>query len=100
MPNKNTFSIKPIKKLIEEQLIDGIWINPYANSNTIATITNDLNPIYNTNYHLDALDFLRLFDNNSIDRVLFAPPYSPRQISECYNNIGLKCTSQDTRTSF
>lgn len=78
MPNKNTFSIKPIKKLIEEQLIDGIWINPYANSNTIATITNDLNPIYNTNYHLDALDFLRLFDNNSIDRVLFDPPYSPR----------------------
>ena len=80
MPNKNTFSIKPIKKLIEEQLIDGIWINSYANSNTIATITNDLNPIYNTNYHLDALDFLHLFDNNSIDGVLFDPPYSPRQI--------------------
>ena len=100
MPNKNTFSIKPIKELIEEQLTDGIWIDPYANSNTIATITNDLNPIYNINYHLDALDFLRLFDNNSIDGVLFDPPYSPRQISECYNNVGLKYTNRDTMASF
>lgn len=75
MPNKNTFSIKPIKELIEEQLTDGIWIDPYASSNTIATITNDSNPIYNTNYHLDALDFLRLFDNNPIDGVLFDPLY-------------------------
>ena len=28
MPNKNTFSIKPIKKLIEEEKTQGLWIDP------------------------------------------------------------------------
>ena len=40
MPNKNTFSIKPIKKLIEEEKTQGFWIDPYANTNKIADITN------------------------------------------------------------
>lgn len=31
MPNKNTFSIKPIKKLIEEEKAQGLWIDPYTN---------------------------------------------------------------------
>ena len=30
MPNKNTFSIKPIKDLIERYL-NGKWIDPFAN---------------------------------------------------------------------
>ena len=45
MPNKNTFEIKPIHDLIEEELTDGLWIDPFANRNKIANITNDLNTI-------------------------------------------------------
>ena len=44
MPNKNTFDIKPICNLIKEELTDGLWIDPFANRNKFATITNDLNP--------------------------------------------------------
>jgi len=59
---------------------------------SIATITNDLNPEMPTMYHMDALDFLRIFDNESVDGVLFDPPYSQRQVQECYAGIqgGLK----------
>lgn len=78
MPNKNTFSIKPIKKLIEEEKTQGLWIDPYANTNKIADITNDLNTEYDTDYHLDALDFLKMFDDYSVDGILWDPPYSPR----------------------
>ena len=45
MPNKNTFDIKPIKNLIQEELDkDELWIDPFANKNKFAKITNDLNP--------------------------------------------------------
>jgi len=100
MPNKNTFSIKPIKELILDELTDGIWIDPFANSNKLATITNDLNAEYDTDYHMDALDFLKLFPDNSIDGILYDPPYSPRQVSECYNNVGLSVTWDTTKSSF
>jgi DNA modification methylase len=100
MPNKNTFDIKPIRDLILEELNDGIWIDPFANKNKIATITNDLNPEFDTNYHLDALDFLKLFDDNSVDGVLYDPPYSPRQVSESYNNFGINVTWDTTKASF
>ena len=36
---------------------------------------------------MDALKFLQTFDDNSVDGVLFDPPYSPRQVQECYEGI-------------
>lgn len=100
MPNKNTFDIKPINALITEELTDGLWIDPFANKNKTATITNDLNPEFDTNYHLDALDFLKLFDDNSVDGVLYDPPFAPRQVSECYKGFGMAVTQETTRSSF
>ena len=88
MPNKNTFDIKPIRELIDKYIKDKeLIIDPFANKNKIATITNDLDPQYNTDYNLDALDFLKLFYDISVDMVLYDPPYSPRQISECYKQL-------------
>ena len=100
MPNSNTFDIKSIKELIESELTEGVWIDPFANKNRLAKITNDLNPVYDTNYHLDALDFLKMFEDNSIDGVLYDPPYSPRQIKECYDNVGLKTSQKATSAAF
>ena len=100
MPNKNTFEIKPIKALIEEELTDGLWIDPFANRNKLATITNDLNTEYDTDYHMDALDFMKMFEDNSVEGVLYDPPYSPRQVSECYNNVGYNVTWDTTKASF
>ena len=100
MPDSNTFSIPPIRALIDEEITEGLWIDPYANTNKIATITNDLNPEYDTDYHLDALEFLKMFGDSSVDGVLFDPPYSPRQVSECYNNFGFEVTEKSTSNLF
>lgn len=100
MPSKNTFDIKPIHNLIKEELTDGLWIDPFANNNKIASITNDLNPEFDTDYHLDALEFIKSFDDSSVDGVLYDPPYSPRQVSECYKNYGYNVTNEITRSSF
>ncbi len=100
MPNKNTFDIKPIKELINNYIIDGVIIDPFANKNRIATVTNDLDEQYDTDYHMDATDFLKMFDNNSVDMVLYDPPYSPRQVSECYKNLGKTVNMQTTQASY
>lgn len=100
MPNSNTFDILPIRKLIEDELTAGVWIDPFANKNKLASITNDLNPDYDTDYHLDALQFMKMFEAESIDGVLYDPPYSPRQVAECYHGIGMEVTSKTTRASF
>ena len=101
MPNKNTFEIKPIKELIESEVdISKMWIDPFANRNKYASITNDLNSNYDTDYHLDALDFLKMFADDSVDGVLYDPPYSPRQVSECYNDVGYNVTWDTTKASF
>jgi hypothetical protein len=101
MPNSNTFDIPPIKDFIYSYLPKtGCIIDPFANKNRVANITNDLNPEYDTDYHMDALDFLKLFEEDSVDCVLYDPPYSPRQVSECYKNFGMNVTSETTRCSF
>ena len=101
MPNKNTFDIPPIRALIAEELgEDTFWIDPFANCNHVADVTNDLNPTFDTDYHMDALDFLKMFGSKSVDGVLYDPPYSPRQVSECYKNFGIEVTQETTRASF
>ena len=101
MPNKETFSIKPIASFIEEEL-EGceMVIDPFARNATIAHVTNDLNPECDTDFHLDALDFLKTFGDDSVDGVLYDPPYSPRQLKECYDNVGLSLTFEQTNAGY
>lgn len=99
MPNSNTFSVKPIKELIKRYL-NGIVIDPFANQNKLATITNDLDPQYDTDYHMDATEFLKMLDDNSADVVLWDPPYSPRQIMECYKKLNMTVNMQTTQASY
>ena len=101
MPNKNTFEILPIKTLLEEEVDPNkYWIDHFANRNKIANVTNDLNQKYDTDYHLDALVFLKMFEDSSVDGVLYDPPYSPRQVRECYNGVGYPVTWNITKASF
>lgn len=99
MPSANTFSIKPIYEIINKYK-SGVAIDPFANNSKLATITNDLDIRYDTNYHMDALDFLKVFDDNSIDTVLYDPPYSPRQVSECYKKLGRSVNMETTQSSY
>lgn len=101
MPNRNTFEIAPIKALIKEEVdLQDFWIDPFANRNKVATVTNDLSPEYDTDFHLDALEFLKMFEDGSVDGVLYDPPFSPRQVSECYNDVGYNVTWDTTKASF
>lgn len=89
MPNSKTFSIPPIRDLIAEELTDGLWIDPFSGGSRVAGVTNDLNPDVDADFHMDALDFLRSFGNASVDGVLYDPPYSVRQVAECYKGVGM-----------
>lgn len=101
MPNSRTFSIKPIKDLLDRYIIPGqVVIDPFANDAKYGTITNDLNPRFNITYHMDALDFLKQIEDNSADVVLYDPPYSLRQVKECYEGVGITVTSEHTKASW
>lgn len=101
MPNSKTFKIKPIKEFVEKY-IDGasVIIDPFANDCKYGTITNDLNPEYDTDYHMDALDFLKEIKTESADVVLYDPPYSLRQVVECYKGFGKTVTQETTQSSW
>lgn len=90
MPNGKTFTIKPIKEIIEREVAcaKGVIIDPFANSCKYGTLRNDLNPEFDTQYHLDALDFLKQIEDESADLVLYDPPYSISQAAELYKAYG------------
>lgn len=79
MPNLYTFTIHPIKKLIEEEKTQGMWIDPFSGKNSPAMVTNDICIDLPATHHLDALAFLRLFPSASVDGVFYDPPYSITQ---------------------
>lgn len=106
MPNKNTFQIKAIKELILKYYKSNFTvIDPFANEATIKKyinnyISNDLDSQYDTDYNVEAQEFMNMFDDSSIDMVLFDPPYSGRQVSECYKKLNKTVTMQDTNSSY
>ena len=94
-----TFTIPPIRKLVDEYCNGGDWADPFAGYNSPANMTNDLDPDSPAKYHLEARDFARLLDCE-LDGVLFDPPYSYRQISEHYKAYGKTATAKDTSYNF
>lgn len=101
MSDKRTFSIKPIKEFVEKYVQSAtVIVDPFANECSYGTITNDLNPAFPTDYHLDALAFLKLLPSESADLVLYDPPYSLRQVSECYKGFGIQVTQETTQASW
>lgn len=99
MPNKETFKIEPVREFLSRYVpVGGVgWIDPFAGNNSPAETTNDLNPNTNACFHYDALGFLVLIRKDSSDGALFDAPYSPRQLKECYDDIGESL--HDTKSS-
>jgi len=106
MPSKNTFSIKPINDLIQRYIYTESpkkIIDPFTNQSCFRDLcfaTNDLNPDFETTHHVESLDFLKMFEDESVDMVLFDPPWTLRQISECYKGIGKTVHASDTTAGF
>ncbi len=80
MPNKKTFEIKPIKELLERYISD--W-------------SSVLDP-FPFEYKEDATDFLNKIEDESYEYAVFDPPYSPRQLKECYKGKGEYDTKNST----
>lgn len=108
MPNSRTFTIIPIRDLIKKHIPkSGIVLDPFANEMSIKVlmndnkyISNDLDKQYNCDFNLEAVDFLKKFDDNSIDLILLDPPYSPRQVKECYTELELTVTTEQTGAQY
>lgn len=80
MPNKRTFEIPPIQELLleETEFWSVNWIDPFP-----------------FEYSKDATEYLKEIPTESVDLGLLDPPYSPRQLAECYNGKG----EYDTKAS-
>jgi hypothetical protein len=91
MPNKWTFRVKPIKKLIERYINDGKnWVDPFSGMSTMVEFTNDINSQTPAKSHIDAIDFLKQFKTESVDGVLLDPPYSLHQHQKAYGQNAKK----------
>ena len=98
MPNKNTLEIAPIRSFVEPFIKRAAQsIDPFAGNCQLATITNDLNPSTKATYHMDAIDFLKEYKH--ADVVIFDPPYSLRQVKECYEGVGRGFTKADSQNA-
>lgn len=99
-PSRWTFQIPPIKALVERVVGDGKgWADPFSGESTLAEFRNDLNPEAPSTHHMLAEDFAAQL-KYGLEGVLFDPPYSYRQITECYKGYGLKATALDTSANF
>lgn len=97
MPSRHTFKIKPIAELIKKYVGSGEnWIDPFAGDNSPAEVTNDLNPAKKTMFHRHACEFVKMIAGG-YDGVLFDPPYSLRQLKECYEEVDVQMFKDDSQ---
>lgn len=105
MPNRQTFAIRPIRDFIfrySSHLNKEDIIDPFAGWSEIAGVSNDLNPGSPAQFHMAASDFCAHIAEQKkgyYGLALFDPPYSPRQISECYKAAGLTAGMTDTQNA-
>lgn len=96
MPNGKTFTIKPIREAVKREVMaaemrakgDAVIVDPFAGGSAFGTVTNDLNPEFNTTCHMDALEFMKSQGDCSADLVLYDPPYSITQAAQLYKSYG------------
>jgi len=86
MPHKFTFRVKPISLLLSAEMA-GQWADPFAGETSPAQLTNDADESRPAMSHEDGLDFLRAFEADSLDGVLFDPPYSTEQALRKYKPV-------------
>ena len=102
--------MKPIKSLIQSY-IDQLpkrtpkhraFVDPFVYKSPFKHLcySYDLDTSVRADKHLDALDFLKTIDSDSVELLLFDPPYSPRQISENYKKCKKSVNMQTTQSKF
>lgn len=102
MPSADTFSVQPIGDFVKRHLRGATCsVDPFARNKRWATHTNDLNPKTQAEHHMDAEEFMHMLATANVrcDVAIFDPPYSPRQISECYKEAGITVGMKETQNA-
>ena len=98
MPNRWTFEQPPVADFLARWLAGcEIVVDPFSGRSTVASLRNDLGE-----GGVDAEAFCTALlpgYAGRCDAVLFDPPYSPRQITDCYRSVGRKATKADTQNA-
>jgi hypothetical protein len=87
MPSADTFDITPIGDMVRRYLRQStVSVDPFARNKRWATYTNDLNPDTAAEYHLDAVEFLKMLVTKGVkaDLIILDPPYSMHQQTVTY----------------
>jgi len=96
--------MKPVRELILRYITRAeIWIDPFVRNSIFKDYchsTNDINPTFEASVNVEALEFLEDIPDESVDGVLYDPPYSPRQLQEAYGLVRRKVLKTDTQSSF
>ena len=89
--HRYTFSVRPIREWVEQNC-EGLSLNLFAGITklNINEIRNDLDLQALADYHMDAVEFLRLWQGEKFDTVLLDPPYAYRKSMEMYK--GIRCS--------
>jgi len=70
---------------IAEEGVNPVYVDPFARDCPWAgENTNDIDITTDAVHHMDALDYLKAWENDAADLVLFDPPFSQRQAVEKY----------------
>lgn len=99
MPNKWTTQIQPIDELITEE-IEGFSVDPFCGQSEHCDLRNDINPESTAHTFMDAYDFLQTLGRESVDTMVYDPPFSVRQVSESYKAVGIKVDNRMTQADF
>jgi 16S rRNA G966 N2-methylase RsmD len=91
--------LEKIKNLLKNK-DDFVSINPFAGMNKLTKINNDINKAYNTEYQLDALDFLKNIKDESVDLVIYDPPYNITRLIKYFDDLNIKRKLYHTRTQY
>jgi hypothetical protein len=77
--------MRAVQSLLAGEMTPGtVWADPFAGKHSPATIRNDADPARPAEYHMDGLEFLQILEAESVDGVLFDPPYSVEQALRKY----------------
>lgn len=95
MPSIWTFKLPPVRKIISRYLTEN-WADPFAGQFSPVDITNDIEG-RGAKYSMDGLEFLKTLKDESVEGVLFDPPYSTEQ---CLRRYTPKCNGTAGRAEY
>lgn len=96
MPSRWTFEMPPVRAFLDRWLTGcDVIVDPFCGESTRGTLRNDI-AFFGREADEWCNELLPEWEGRA-DAVLFDPPYSPRQVMECYKAMGRQVTREDTQ---